>query len=83
MKRGFIRIEAPHFVAGIDIYDKVGHYDYDNKPVPIHRTAPILNYMKGWTLSRIMRYCKVKGWKFIYTEEPDHGKRRKLRKRYL
>ena len=24
--------------------------------------APILGYMKGWTLKRIMSYCHFKGW---------------------
>jgi len=58
-----IRITAPHFVAGIVTYCEDGRYDYDLKRVPIHRTAPIVKYMKGWTISRIKHYCKKRGWK--------------------
>ena len=50
------RISAPHFVAGIECYD------FGDRPIPIHRTAPILGYMVAWSLDEIMRYCKRKGW---------------------
>ena len=59
-----IRISAPHFVAGLIAYGSIGHYDYDDKPVPVHTTAPILHYMKSWTVGRIMRYCRLKGWQY-------------------
>ena len=42
-------ITAPHFVAA---------YDMQN-----HNIAPILKYMRGWTLDRIRSYCRSKGWK--------------------
>ena len=42
-----LRIVAPHFVAGI----------VRDGPV-----APIISYMKGWTLARIRAYCARKGW---------------------
>jgi hypothetical protein len=42
-----LRISAPHFVAGI---------------VRGGRCAPIINYMKGWTLSQIKEYCHSKKW---------------------
>jgi hypothetical protein len=42
-----LRIVAPHFVAGI---------------VRQGPAAPIISYMKGWTLARIQTYCKAKGW---------------------
>ena len=42
-----LRITAPHFVAGI---------------VRGGLAAPILRYMKGWTLAKIQAYCKAKGW---------------------
>ena len=42
-----LRISAPHFVAGI---------------VRGGDVAPILRYMKGWTLTRIKAYCDAKGW---------------------
>lgn len=42
-----LRIVAPHFVAGI---------------VRGGQCAPIIKYMKGWTLDRIEEYCRRKGW---------------------
>lgn len=63
MVNELIRIEAPHFVAGIEIDGATGRYDCDDKLVSIHRCAPIVKYMKGWSTARIMRYCRVKRWK--------------------
>jgi hypothetical protein len=42
-----LRITAPHFCAGIVL----------NGPL-----APILAYMKGWTLQQIQTYCAKKRW---------------------
>lgn len=42
-----LRIVAPHFVAGI---------------VRGGQCAPIIRYMKGWTLRQIKDYCAKKGW---------------------
>jgi hypothetical protein len=42
-----LRISAPQFVAGI---------------VRGGRVAPIIKYMKGWTLAQIRAYCAKKGW---------------------
>ena len=42
-----LRISAPHFVAGI---------------VRGGPCAPILRYMRGWTLKQIKEYCARKGW---------------------
>lgn len=57
-----LRITSGYFVAGIECHSAAGHYDYDDEPVPIHRTASILGYMRGWTIHRIIRYCERKGW---------------------
>lgn len=46
-----IRIEAPHFVAGIDLW-------------PIRKAAPIIKYMETWEKDKIINYCKKKGWKW-------------------
>lgn len=43
-----IRITAPHFCAGIMKGD----------------AAPILRYMRGWTVKQIRDYCDKKGWHF-------------------
>ena len=45
-----IRIEAPHFVAGVEVEI---------------RAAPIVRYMASWSLKRIRAYCRRKGWKVI------------------
>lgn len=42
-----LRIVAPHFVAGI---------------VRGGAVAPIIKYMRGWTLAEIRRYCATKRW---------------------
>jgi hypothetical protein len=42
-----VRITAPHFCAGI---------------VRGGMRAPILAYMRGWTLRQIRDYCARKGW---------------------
>jgi len=61
-----IRITAPHFCAGVVTY--VGRTYIKHKGASIHPrehiTAPIVHYMKQWTVAEIMRYCKTKGWKY-------------------
>lgn len=42
-----VRIEAPHFCAGI---------------IQGGESAPILYYMKGWTLKQMRAYCEKNGW---------------------
>lgn len=53
-----IRIVAPHFCAGI----------------ADGRAAPILNYMKGWTVRRIREYCAQRGWSFEQFTTESVGK---------
>ena len=50
----WLRIEAPHFVAGAI---KGGLW------------APIIGYMRGWTLGRIKAYCLAKGWAITVYED--------------
>lgn len=50
----FLRIEAPHFVAGID--DEAA--------------APIIRYMLGWSEQRIFDYCRRKGWSVYKLDHP-------------
>jgi len=59
-----IRITSPYFCAGIERYMRLGQYDYSNAKVKIHRCAPILRYMRTWTVGRIIKYCRLKGWKY-------------------
>lgn len=48
------RIEAPHFCAGGEIKDQ-----------RITWAAPIINYMKGWSVYKAHEYCKKKNWQII------------------
>lgn len=50
----FIRIVAPHFVAGIE---------------PGVHAAPIIQYMLHWPLDRIMGYCRYKHWRVEITDD--------------
>lgn len=47
------RIEAPHFVGGLEIHER---------SLVVVRTPPILKYMRGWTLKQVLRYVKEKDW---------------------
>jgi hypothetical protein len=44
----FVIVYAPHFVAAYDMQSG--------------NIAPIIKYMKGWTLDKIVTYCEKKGW---------------------
>lgn len=41
------QVTARHFCAG----------------VVLENTAPILRYMRGWSLSKVLDYCQRKGWR--------------------
>lgn len=55
--KSLIRITSSYFCAGYDM-------ETDN-------IAPIIKYMKGWNLSRILLYCKTKGWKVEVINGPN------------
>lgn len=52
------RIEAPHFVAAAEIQDGV-----------VVRTAPILDYMMGWTTEQVRDYVESKKWQMESEQE--------------
>lgn len=56
MDEELIRIEAPHFVAGIIVID--------GKCV---RPAPILKWTRGKDVETVRAYCERRGWKFRLT----------------
>jgi hypothetical protein len=64
-----IRIEAPHFVAGVELED--------NKVV---RGAPILSYMRGWSRIRVVSYCHSKRW-HVHAQEIEHEDKNRVRLR--
>ena len=64
MNGRIVRITAPHFCAGIILYEKEVHYKkYNRSRIYLNTTAPILHYMEDWTFGKIARYCKIKNWK--------------------
>jgi hypothetical protein len=46
-----LRIVAPHFVAGAILHED-----------RVWRNAPILSYMRGWTMTAVTAYCVKKRW---------------------
>lgn len=51
-----VRVEAPHFVAGLEVRNgKVAH------------AAPIIGYMLGWKWVNASQYLQRKGWKWTTT----------------
>jgi len=52
MSGRLIRIVAPHFVAGL-VTDG-------------SQCAPIISYMRRWSLGDIIRYCKKKRWEYQF-----------------
>lgn len=50
--KAFYRIESPYFVVGV-LFD-------NNVVIDV---PPIVKYIKGWQLSKVMRYCTNKQWK--------------------
>lgn len=53
MEEEIISIDAPHFCAGVVLINQDVVY-----------TAPILHYMKGWKLQRVISYTRKKGWRW-------------------
>jgi hypothetical protein len=52
MARKLFRIVAPHFVAGFETGDRLR----------VLVVAPIIKYMRGWDLTKVVAYCDSKGW---------------------
>lgn len=64
MSTFLIRVEAPHFVAGIELTD--AHPALDSllplTEARVTRTAPILKYTLGWPEGRLYALLRRKGW---------------------
>lgn len=60
MKRMLMQVAAPNFTAGVEL-----EADFRANPVNAEhcQIAPILRFMRGWSLDEIERYCYAKGWK--------------------
>jgi hypothetical protein len=46
-----LQITSNYFCAGVVVQDGA-----------VTRAAPILKYMRGWTIKRVRTYCKIKDW---------------------
>ncbi len=53
-----VRVVSHWFVAGLVIEDK-----------KVVRAAPILKYMLGWSLQRVLRKCASEHWFYSFHEE--------------
>lgn len=73
-----IRIEAKHFVAGIDIR----RHPTMAKGF-MNRCAPIIWYMKFWSPVQIKHYCARKGWHFEIIDLQSHEIIIKQRKKII
>lgn len=58
-----LRIEAPHFVAGMEFTRT------DAGQWQVTQTAPILVYMQDWSPERIKAYLVEKGWTWEWLHE--------------
>jgi len=57
-------ITSPYFVAGIVTEDDI-----------VILAAPIVGYMKKnkWTIKRVERYCKDRGWSIVEIKSRNKG----------
>lgn len=60
----FIRIEAPHFVAGIELKLET-NVDGPESDYVVYETAPIVKYMRYWKLKKVLEYCSAKKWDIL------------------
>lgn len=57
-----IRITAPHFCAAV-----VASRRKTGEEV-VHECAPILGYMRHWSVERVLKYCTAKGWGYEWQD---------------
>lgn len=50
-----IRIVSDYFVAGLVL---------DRNYLTVIRAAPILSYMMGWSVIKVIQYCDLKNWEY-------------------
>ena len=55
-----LRIEAHHFVAGLEADNRI-----------VTRTAPIVGYMRGWSVRRVIIYCRRKRWRLQHVRSNE------------
>lgn len=52
------QIDAPHFMAGIVLWDD-----------RVVEAADIVKYMRGWNRYKVRTFCAAKGWKIRVVTE--------------
>jgi hypothetical protein len=55
-----IRIVSPYFVAGVIFKNTI-----------VVRAAPIVKYMVGWHMKKVLDYCDKKDWDYDYIRSKD------------
>ena len=55
-----IRIKSSYFVAGVVLEN-----------AKVIQAAPIVNYMRGWSVENVIEYCRAKGWKVQVLRENE------------
>ena len=63
MKETLAAIDAPHFFAGVVLWDD-----------RVVEAADIVKYMRRWTRKRVRDYCKAKGWTVSVVHELERAK---------
>ncbi len=53
------QVTSPYFVAGIEVSGSL-----------VVRAAPIIRYMIGWEIGRVVKYANHKGWEVEEVETP-------------
>ena len=53
-------IDAPHFYAAVFFTG-----DVEDGSAVAHEAAPIVFYMRGWSLKQVEDYCSSKGWRVL------------------
>lgn len=56
-------IDAPHFYAGIVLWDD-----------KVVEAADIVRYMRRWSRERVRTYCEKKGWKVSVVYEMERAR---------
>ena len=59
-----LRIKSSYFVVGVEINEG-----------KVIRCPPIVKYMKGWNIDKVIKYCRNKGWKMGMKGDGDNESR--------
>lgn len=63
MKETLAAIDAPHFFAGVVLWDD-----------RVVEAADIVKYMRRWSRARVRDYCRTKGWSVSVVHELERSR---------